>query len=116
MAVTALADIDSTAARYNFYAYQSGMHDHLDVDYLGAGGDSSVPILLKLAHGEDEQTAEEAYQMLYWILRQHADIQGNRLQKWENRDIRGVHVAYLNADRLLRQHADEILQRCVNTW
>ncbi len=116
MAVTALADIDSTAARYNVYAYQNGMHDHLDIDYLGAGGDSSVPLLLKLAHGEDAQTAKDAYQMLYWILQQHADIQSNRIQRWESRDIRSMHVSYLNADRLLRQYADEILQRRASAW
>ncbi len=111
MAVSSLADIESAAAHYNFYAYQNGVHDSIDVAYLGDCQDSAVPLLVELAHGEDQALAEDAYRELFWILRTHADIRyDGTIQEWKHRDIRSIHVAYVNADRLLRQYAGEILQ------
>lgn len=55
LAVVAFADIDTTVARYNTWAYQTGRLSTIDIDTLSELSNASVPYLYDLLDDEDAE-------------------------------------------------------------
>ena len=57
-------DVDTLVAAYNVKAYQTGVLDTVDVQYLGTLGNGAVPQIAKLVNDQDPEVAEAAQRIL----------------------------------------------------
>lgn len=58
------ADVDTIVASYNVSAYQQGLLDHVDVNYLSTLNDSAVPYIAQLAEDRNDLVAQQAQAIL----------------------------------------------------
>ena len=63
-AVVLWVDVDTVVASYNVSAYQQGILDQVDVDYLSTLNDSAVPYIARLADDKNERVASQARAVL----------------------------------------------------
>ena len=63
-AVVLWGDVDTVVARYNVTAYQQGILETVDVNYLCTLNSSAVPYLEELTRDADPQVAEQARQAM----------------------------------------------------
>ena len=88
-AATAWVDVDTVVAHYNVRAWQSGILQTVDVNYLGDLSAGAVPYLQELAQCSDPWVAEQAKRRL----------QGFH-QTWDG-DLRSYTIAGAVADEIL---------------
>lgn len=98
------ADLGAVCAQYNLYAYESGMHEKIDIDYLYVCGDIAVPALVRLSHAEDETVRTDALSALK-ALRDHRDG-----------DWRSASAASVRADRLFAENKTAIDEAPDERW
>ena len=103
-ALCSLADLGAVTVQYNLYAYESGMHTAIDVDYLYACGDIAVPALVKLSGDTDETVRADALSALK-ALRDH-----------RGGDRRSASAASLRADRLFAENKAAIDAAADRAW
>lgn len=85
------ADVDTVVARYNVTAYQSGVLETVDVEYLAWYlGDGAVPYLAELTEDADPQVAEQA--------RAYLEDRGT----YSGGDLRGWNYVSYVAEELLK--------------
>jgi len=85
-------DVDTLVATYNVNAYQTGILETVDVDYLGELGSGAIPQIAKLVDDADPEVAEAAQRVLdrsnvYWEdFRDwnYADWKAKPYALWEN--------------------------------
>ena len=63
-AAASVADLEALTVKYNLYAYESGLHETIDIDYLRHRGDIAVPALLRLCDDENPAVRYAAHQAL----------------------------------------------------
>ena len=63
-AAASVVDLGALTVDYNLYAYESGLHETIDVDYLERCGDVAVPALLRLCDDENTFVRYAAHQAL----------------------------------------------------
>ena len=97
------ADLGAVTVQYNLHAYESGMHEQIDVDYLHTCGDVAVPALVKLSGDADETVRAEALSALKALRRHRGD--------W-----RSASVASLRADRLFEANKAQIDAAADRAW
>ena len=97
------ADLGAVTVQYNLHAYESGMHEQIDVDYLHTCGDVAVPALVKLSGDTDETVRAEALSALKALRRHRGD--------W-----RSASVASLRADRLFEANKAQIDTAADRAW
>lgn len=75
-----LADVDRCVAKFNIYAYRSGITEELDMDMLGWLGSGSTPELMKLIDDENDKIKYDAINCLldrsfvYFDVDEHGNI------------------------------------------
>ena len=89
-------DVDTLVSSYNVTAYQHGILEQVDVDYLGTLSSGAIPHIARLTGDQDPQVAEEAKR----ILRRRAD---------EFEDFRQWNYADAQAQTYLSREASEAL-------
>lgn len=99
-----LADLGAVTVQYNLYAYESGMHTAIDVDYLYACGDIAVPALVKLSGDTDEAVRADALSAL------------KALREDRGGDRRSASAASLRADRLFAENKAAIDAAADRAW
>ena len=82
-ALTAWVDVDTAVACYNVRAYQSGILETVDTDYLKTLSDGAVPYIAELAEDSDASVAEQAKLVLH--LREQQDSRED-LRTWNIAD------------------------------
>ena len=90
--------------QYNLYAYESGMHEQIDVDYLYICGDVAVPALVRLSHAEDETVRTDALSAL------------KALRDCRDGDWRAASAASVRADRLFAENKAAIDEASERAW
>ena len=63
-AAASVVDLGALTVDYNLYAYESGLHETIDVDYLERCGDVAIPALLRLCDDENTFVRYAAHQAL----------------------------------------------------
>ena len=97
------ADLGAVTVQYNLYAYESGMHETIDVDYLYTCGDVAVPALVRLSGSADETVRAEALSAL-------------KAMRGRSGDWRSASVASLRADRLFEANKAAIDAAADRAW
>lgn len=107
--VTAYMDVDTTIARYNVEAYQSGALDTVDVETLARLSDGAVPYLLELCDDEDPQVAKEATRVCCSKL----EMMERQLWRfpWEEDGLRAFNADAYRAVTLLKENADRLTRQ-----
>ena len=99
-----LADLGAVCVQYNLYAYESGMHEKIDIDYLYICGDVAVPALVRLSHAEDETVRTDALSAL------------KALRDCRDGDWRAASAASVRADRLFAENKAAIDAAADRAW
>lgn len=103
-ALCSLADLGAVTVQYNLCAYESGMHETIDIDYLYICGDIAVPALVKLSGDADAAVRADALSALK-ALRDH------RGSGW-----RSASAASVRADRLFAENKAAIDAAADRAW
>ena len=98
------ADLGAMTVQYNLYAYESGMHEKIDIDYLYICGDVAVPALVRLSHAEDETVRTDALSAL------------KALRDCRDGDWRAASAASVRADRLFAENKAAIDEASERAW
>lgn len=98
------ADLGAVCVQYNLYAYESGMHEKIDIDYLYICGDVAVPALVRLSHAEDETVRTDALSAL------------KALRDCRDGDWRAASAASVRADRLFAENKAAIDEASERAW
>lgn len=121
MTVFSALDPNLLIVKFNTHAYESGMHEKLDMRYLAECGDVAVPTLIAYATGENGGLAADAQSALfqearYGTLGDHFDAyrysESGTVATAREYDFRGYSYAYAKAHALLDQYSSDIF----NTW
>ena len=76
-------DVDTLVAAYNVSAYQHGVLETVDVEYLGTLSSGAIPQIAKLLDDQDPQVAEAAQRVL-----NQKDVQWQDFRDWNYADWR----------------------------
>ena len=91
--ITAWADVDTFVAKYNVWAYQTGVSKYMDIDHLGDLSQGAIPALEALTDDEDEDIA---YMAKYYLRQAAEDM--------EALDIRALTLSELAARPVLEKY------------
>ena len=91
--ITAWADVDTFVAKYNVWAYQTGVSKYMDIDHLGDLSQGAIPALEALAADDDEDIA---YMAKYYLRQAAEDM--------EELDIRALTLSELAARPVLEKY------------
>lgn len=96
-AAASVADLGALTVNYNLYAYESGLHETVDIDYFERCGDIAVPALVRLCDDEDSAVRYAAHQAL-------RQLSNYRVE----RNLAARSVVSVRASRLLDENLYEI--------
>lgn len=108
LAAVLYADVDAVTARYNVWAYRSGLHTEIDVETLGYLSDAAVPEMVKLLDDYDPQVAQRAAVVLggrYQLIQQTG---AGYSPDGKCRDFRVYNVSTQLARELLYRYKDRL--------
>lgn len=91
--ITAWVDVDTFVAKYNIWAYQTGVSKYMDIDHLGELSQGAIPALEVLSADEDEDIA---YMAKYYLRQAAEDM--------DEPDIRALTLSELAARPILEKY------------
>lgn len=78
-------DVDTVVAAYNVHAYQTGILETVDVNYLGELSSGAIPQIAKLLNDPNPKVANTARQVLYRSNAYWADFRAWNYADWQAR-------------------------------
>lgn len=108
LAAVLYADVDTVTARYNVWAYRSGLHAQIDVETLGLLSDAAIPEMVKLLDDRDPQVAQRAAAALGRRYQQVQQTGAGYDPDGKCQDFRVYNVSTQRARELLYRHRDRL--------